>query len=116
MEQPPVKFDKSFEALYKIAMSMADACIVNKPIDARFEKLLEEYNELSKEYHLFKIAPDHSNEKATARVMMKKEAADLLFVLLHIAHLNGWTAFDLLHDACHKLLLRMNDPNYIAKN
>ena len=44
--QPIVKFDKSFEALYKIAMTMADTTIGAKTIDDRFEKLEEEYQEL----------------------------------------------------------------------
>lgn len=111
MDQP--KFNKSFEALYAIAMKMADECIVNKPLSCRFEKLTEEYNEVIEAYGLW---AKHSDNASTNEYVVD-ELADLLFILLHIAHkIDGTTGFQLLHKAMTKMLSRMNDSNYVAKN
>lgn len=106
-------FDKSFESLYKTAMAMADNCIVNKTIEQRFDKLEEEYQELIKEFtkkqHATVWTPDNTKE-------IKDEIGDVLFVLLHIAHKMDISIFQLLHAAASKMLARMNDPEYVAKN
>lgn len=111
-----VKFDKSFEALYKSAMAMADNCIPNKDMDKRFEKLAEEYAELLEIRDQCRGVKPVSEDASILDGGLHGEFADVLFVLLHIAHIKGWTAFDLLHAATSKMLYRMNDPNYIAKN
>ncbi|MEO7016534.1 MAG: MazG-like family protein [Leifsonia sp.] len=122
-----VKFDKSFEALYNVAMNMADNCIGNKTIEARFSKLEEEYQELVEAFAAFrKLSPTRvsanteyfdPNELKAAWENITNEMADVLFVLLHIAHKSeAATAKDLLHRAASKMLSRMNDVNYIAKN
>jgi len=115
-----VKFDKSFEALYKIAMNMADTCIGQKTIDARFDKLEEEYQELVEAFGAFKKQYEGKdtgqwaiNDQVANDLM--GEASDLLFVLLHIAHKFKRTPFELLHNASSKMLLRMNDADYKAK-
>lgn len=121
-----VKFDKSFEALYAIAMQMADSCIGNKTLEARFEKLEEEYQELVEAFAAFKkLSPTRVSEKTEyydpqelkeVWENITNEIADVLFVLLHIAHKSeAATAKDLLHRAASKMLFRMNDVNYIAK-
>lgn len=127
MNEPIVKFDKSFEALYKIAMNMADTCIGNKTIEARFSKLEEEYQEVVTAFESFNaMVPTriYQGEKLYAGQESKERAediigelSDVLFVLLHIAHKlgPGCTAFDLLHMATIKMLGRMNDPEYKAK-
>lgn len=114
MEKPvvDVKFRKDFETLYTIAMTMADSCIVNKPLARRFEKLHEEYKELSVELVNY-LKLDSKNKNLSE---VKGELGDMLFVLLHISHIIGWTPFELLHQASSKMLARMNDENYIAKN
>lgn len=110
MDQP--KFNKSFEALYAIAMKMADECIVNKTMKERFAKLTEEYKEVLEAFE--------THDKLMCREtmdMLMDELGDLLFVLLHIAALAGHqSAKSLLHKAMTKMLYRMNDPNYVAKN
>jgi NTP pyrophosphatase (non-canonical NTP hydrolase) len=124
MNQP--KFNKSFEALYAIAMSMADECIGNKTIEARFSKLEEEYQELVEAFAAFKkLSPTRVSEKTEyydpqelkeVWENITNEIADVLFVLLHIAHQTGEaTAKELLHRSTTKMLARMNDPEYIAK-
>lgn len=117
------KFNKSFDALYNIAMNMADECIMNKPIEARFSKLDEEYRELIEEISLYldevKISEGDSRletAKAVALHRLKGELSDVLFVLLHCSHKLGFTGFELLHQASSKMLARMNDSTYIAKN
>jgi NTP pyrophosphatase (non-canonical NTP hydrolase) len=120
------KFDKSFEALYNVAMNMADTCIGAKAIEARFEKLEEEYQELVEAFAAFrKLSPTRVSEKTeyydpielkNAWENITNEMADVLFVLLHIAHQTGEaTAKELLHRSTTKMLARMNDPEYIAK-
>lgn len=123
-----LKFDKSFEALYKISMQMADSCIVNKTLDQRFDKLHEEFQEVIEAFSSFKkmvpvrihqqIATYDARECAEHEDEIIGELSDLMFVLLHIAHKlgPGYTAFDLLHKASSKMLSRMNDADYIAKN
>lgn len=126
-EEPIIKFNKSFEALYNIAMKMADECIGAKDLKSRFKKLDEEYNELSDAFEAFtQLVPTHVSETTEyydpheLREVWNNivgEAADVLFVLLHILHRSGEaTAFELLHKASSKMLSRMNDVNYIAKN
>lgn len=109
-----VKFDKSFESLYVISMKMADKTIGNKEMDKRFEKLEEEYQELVAEYTGF-LAMEKPTYQETYK-KIKGEMSDVLFVLLHIGHKLGFTAFDLLHMASSKMLSRMNDSTYQAKN
>jgi NTP pyrophosphatase (non-canonical NTP hydrolase) len=128
MQNQQIKFNKTFEALYTISMAMADACIVNKPLDARFEKLEEEFNEVIQAFAGFKqmvpvrvlqnIPTYDARECAEHEEQIAGELSDLMFVLLHIAHKlgPGYTAFDLLHKAASKMLSRMNDAEYIAKN
>jgi NTP pyrophosphatase (non-canonical NTP hydrolase) len=122
----PVKFHKTFEALYSTAMNMADNCIGNKTIEARFDKLEEEYQELIEAFGNFKkLVPTRTtenteyydpNELKKVWEDITNEMADVLFVLLHIGHKSGEaTAFDLLHRAAYKMLGRMNDNNYKAK-
>lgn len=111
METPQIKFNKSFETLYNSAMALADQCIVAKAMEKRFEKLDEEFKELIDAFQHFQKTQDNPS-----RNLIKGECGDLLFVLLHIAHISGWTAFDLLHGAMSKMLARMNDASYIAKN
>lgn len=109
-----VKFNKTFEALYSISMKMADKCIGGKDVEARFSKLEEEYQELIVEYDTFLKAETKNYREVGKRI--HDEMGDVLFVLLHIGHKLGFTAFDLLHTASSKMLSRMNDVNYIAKN
>lgn len=109
-----VKFNKTFEALYAVSMSMADQCIVNKPLKKRFEKLDEEYHEVNQAYEAMTEAEHCTREYIFD---LENELSDLLFVLLHIGHtLSGLTAFEMLHRASSKMLSRMNDADYIAKN
>lgn len=120
--ETPVKFNKSFEALYNSAMALADQCIVKKEMPNRYKKLEEEYQELMDAYTMlqaFEVTRQEffdGKNKQDFLNHVKGECGDLLFVLLHIAHLSGWTAFDLLHGAMSKMLARMNDANYVAKN
>lgn len=109
-----IKFNKTFEALYKISMKMADECIGHKEMELRFAKLEEEYQELIAEYDTF-LKAEKADYIATGK-RIHDEMADVLFVLLHIGHKLGFSAFDLLHTASSKMLSRMNDKNYIAKN
>ncbi len=116
-----VKFDKSFEALYQIAMKMADSCIVNKTMEQRFDKLEEEYQELIEAFAAFKKQYEQRegnswaiNDQVANDLM--GEASDVLFVLFHIAHKFQRRPFELLHLAASKMLKRMNDADYIAKN
>lgn len=111
--EEPIKFNKSFEALYKSAMTLADNVIVKKELEARFEKLGEEYQELIEEFERLKNCPDILKEDMAK---IKDEFGDVLFVLLHVAHQYNFKAFDLLHGAMSKMLARMNDPSYVAKN
>ena len=122
-----IKFNKSFETLYAISMNMADQCIGAKTIENRIAKLDEEYNELSQAFEAFKsLVPTRVSENTKyydpheIRDVWNNivgEAGDVLFVLLHILHTSGEaTAFELLHKASSKMLARMNDVNYIAKN
>lgn len=126
-----LKFNKSFDALYNISMAMADECIGNKTMLARYAKLDEEINELkeqldvpwlkygteqlrnakgSKHYHT-------GTEEAIVNVdQIEDEMSDVLFVLLHIAHKFKITPFTLLHKSSSKMLARMNDVNYKAKS
>lgn len=106
-------FNKSFEALYDIAMNMGDTCIVNNKLENRFDKLEEEYRELIAEFAAIKDPCALSNNQLFA---LKGELADVLFVLLHIAHKYEFTPFELLHLASCKMLNRINDKNYKAKN
>lgn len=105
-------FNKSFEALYAISMEMANQCIGQKDLEKRFEKLQEEYDEVIECFQFYQKCKD---DKA-ANNDLNSELSDLFFVLLHIAHKRGLTAFELLHKASSKMLGRMNDPEYIAKN
>lgn len=125
--------DKSFEALYTIAMSMADTCITHQDFKDRMSKLEEEYQELVEAYSEGGLGVPKtkrfihsenskepvvfltSGEKPEALSMFVKELADVLFVLLHIGKQVGQTPHSLLHMAATKMLARMNDPNYIAK-
>lgn len=106
---------RDFEALYKVAMSMADTCIGEVGIEKRFEKLHEEFQELIEAF-------SDANSKETLQEHnyafnhVKDELADLLFVLLHIGHKLNISPFQLLHQASSKMLSRMNDPNYTPKN
>lgn len=120
-------FNRDFECLYNIAMTMADSCIVNKPMEARFAKLTEEYKEVIEDFEKYTAANVTLERKHThiQETFIDKEVegeliaelSDLLFVLLHIAHmLNRTTAFKLLHMASTKMLGRINDPTYTAKN
>lgn len=129
MEQTnSLKFDKSFEALYTIAMKMADTCIGSKTIEARFSKLEEEYQEVVRAFkefnamvptRIYEGRPLYNCEESREHTEnIIGELSDVLFVLLHIAHKLGpeRTAFQLLHMAMTKMLARMNDPEYRAKN
>jgi hypothetical protein len=115
--------DKSFDTVFAIAMSMADTCLTNQEIEARFAKLEEEYQELIKEFSDiqamkpldFATHDVFVEAQQLAKDRLIKEAADCLFVLLHIGHKLGYTAKDLLHMSATKMLARLNDSNYIAK-
>lgn len=110
-----IKFDRSFESLYKISMAMADNCIGSKSMAKRFDKLKEEYDELVEAFQFVELL-ERGISKAE-HDMLIGEISDVLFVLLHIAHLSGGeTPFSLLHKAMTKMLDRMNDSDYIAKN
>ena len=127
LDKPSVKFDKSFEALYNIAMNMADTCIVNQTIESRFSKLEEEYQEVIRAFQgfnsmvptrIYEGKPLYNGEESREHTEnIIGELSDILFVLLHIAHRlsPGCTAFELLHMATTKMLSRMNDPEYVAK-
>lgn len=129
--QQNLKFNKSFEALYNISMAMADECIGNKSMTARYEKLNEEFEELREE--LLKPWLEFGSEELLNSKSLRRhhtgegilianveeiegELADVLFVLLHIAHKFKITPFTLMHKASSKMLARMNDSTYIAKN
>jgi NTP pyrophosphatase (non-canonical NTP hydrolase) len=119
-------FNKSFESLYNIAMKTADECIVAKSMEKRFEKLEEEYQEVIEAFaNIQNQTPSrvvnnvkYYNGEESKELLnnLHGELSDMLFVLLHIAHLNGESAFSLLHKATAKMLSRMNDPDYKAKN
>lgn len=124
-------FNKSFETLYAIAMKMADECIGQKTMTARYQKLDEEFQELREELlkPWLKFGSEElRNSKSTRHLHtgeeslianvdeIESELADVLFVLLHIAHKFKITPFTLLHKASSKMLARMNDVNYNAKN
>lgn len=114
MNENTIKFHKSFEALYSIAMNMADTCIGQKTIEKRVEKLEEEFTEVMEAYRAMMLEKHIFQEHVEP---LENELADLLFVLLHIAHkVSSLTAFELLHRASSKMLGRMNDSEYIAKN
>lgn len=92
---------------------MADTCVKAQDMNARISKLQEEYQELITEFNngeQLEYWPVDNYGK------IKGEVSDVLFVLLHIASKKGWKPFDLLHMATTKMLSRMNDPEYIAKN
>jgi NTP pyrophosphatase (non-canonical NTP hydrolase) len=114
--------EKTFEALYATAMAMADACIVNKQPFHRFKKLDEECTELIEAFnelgHFERQEEEFVNGRDHKEYLdrLKGELSDVLFVLLHIGHQHGITAFDMLHMASSKMLARMNDDNYKAKN
>ena len=114
--------DKSFEALYATAMAMADACIVNKQPHHRFEKLDEEVQELIEAFNNLGHYERQETELVDGKdhqaylAGLKGELSDVLFVLLHIGHQHDFSAFDMLHTASSKMLARMNDVNYKAKN
>jgi NTP pyrophosphatase (non-canonical NTP hydrolase) len=116
-------FNKSFEALYNIAMEMADNCIVKNTLEDRFNKLEEEHRECLEAFSRYKEELSLHEKDERLETMMKVvkanligELADVLFVLLHTAHTLGETPFQLLHRATSKLLGRMNDDGYVAKN
>lgn len=119
-ETPPIiKFNKSFDTLYSISMKMADECIGSKKPSQRFEKLEEEYHELIEAFAQWNNGQDLSaSENLDLLEKIIDEMGDVLFVLLHCAHriIPGTTAFTLLHAASSKMLSRMNDSNYTAKN
>lgn len=112
----PIKFNRSFETLYAISMNMADECIGNKTIDARFSKLEEEYQELIAEFGKKQFTSISNGERLYQHERITSELSDVLFVLLHIGHKLDISATELLHMAALKMLKRMNDPNYKAKN
>lgn len=120
IQEQPLKFNKSFEALYQIAMKMADEYIGQKTIEKRFSKLEEEYRELIQSFDAFMKFEQGviSGEYLEAIDDILGEMGDVLFVLLHIGHRlhPGTTAFTLLHGAISKMLSRMNDSDYVAKN
>lgn len=131
-----LKFNKSFETLYNISMKMADECIGNKTIADRYSKLEEEFSELMEQlkkpilkYGSEELRSVDKQQKVGSRHYhagdemvivniseIANEMADVLFVLLHIAHKFGYKGFDLLHMASSKMLSRMNDDTYKAKN
>lgn len=109
-----VKFDRSFESLYKTAISMADNCIVNKTPEQRIEKLKEEHGELIEAFEHMISQPHIYREHVQP---FEDELSDVLFVLLHVAHkVSALTPFNMLHKAMTKMLARMNDAEYSAKN
>lgn len=112
-----MKFNKSFECLYTIAMTMADNCIGAKELEQRFSKLEEEYQELIEAFDKQQSDPLKFDADATIELNdnLKKELSDVLFVVLHIGHKINASGFELLHMATSKMLARMNDVNYIAK-
>lgn len=110
-------FKKDFEALYAISMNMANECITNKPMEARFSKLHEEFHEVIEAFANYQNCDSDSQIMHKAkRLALISELSDLLFVLLHIGHKFDISAFELLHMASSKMLSRMNDPEYKAKN
>lgn len=111
METPVPKFNKSFEALYRIAINMADQLIGNNKTADRINKLKEEFKELLDEVEGL---PEQFNPELMPAIT--GEYGDVLFVLLHLGHKLGIDPFAALHGAASKMLARMNDKNYIAKN
>lgn len=111
---------KDFEAIEKIAISMANTVWPDAPMSKRVDKLEEEFAELMQQLTQINLeALKNRIETGTMFPAMQDEAnklkdefGDVLFVLLHLSSMFGWSAKDLLHPTGMKVFGRVYDPNY----